>query len=266
MKDNIGNSPPRTFLSRVFLLSGAFGFHPARLGRALVGFPRFISNCMTYYNQRAPGDLALSVRSLYPILDESHVAAGSTLGHYFHQDLWAARKIFARKPPRHVDIGSRIDGFIAHLLVFTKVEMVDIRPLKSTIPGLTFVQDDATQLSVYTSGSIDSLSSLHAAEHFGLGRYGDPIDPQGHLKFMSSLQRVLAEGGRLYFSVPIGRQRLEFNAHRVLNVETVLAQYNRLRLVSVSFVDDDGDLHEEVSPGQIPGNMEYGCGLFEFTK
>jgi hypothetical protein len=27
----------------------------------------------------------------------------------------------------------------------------------------------------------DSISSLHAIEHFGLGRYGDTIDVNGHL-------------------------------------------------------------------------------------
>jgi hypothetical protein len=83
---------------------------------------------------------------------------------------------------------------------------------------------------------------------------------------MASLERVLANRGRLYFSTPLGRQRLEFNAHRVLGPDTVLSQFQRLRLVSVSYVDDDSRFHENVPPDEIPRQMDYGCGLFEFTK
>ena len=37
---------------------------------------------------------------------------------YFWQDLWAAQKIHAKKPVVHMDIGSRIDGFLLSLLSF----------------------------------------------------------------------------------------------------------------------------------------------------
>ena len=114
--------------------------------------------------------------------------------------------------------------------------------------------------------SIVSLSSLHAAEHFGLGRYSDPVDPWAHTKFMSSLERVLSPRGILYFSVPIGRERLEFNAHRIFDVSTVLTQFKKLRLVSFSYVDDVGELHEDVSPSGVPRSTSCGCGLFEFAK
>jgi len=43
---------------------------------------------------------------------------GDASGHYFHQDLIVARRIFERDPRKHVDVGSRIDGFVAHLAVF----------------------------------------------------------------------------------------------------------------------------------------------------
>jgi hypothetical protein len=38
-------------------------------------------------------------------------------------------------------------------------------------------------------GYCDSLSCLHALEHFGLGRYGDPIDPRGHEKGITRWRR-----------------------------------------------------------------------------
>jgi predicted SAM-dependent methyltransferase len=145
------------------------------------------------------------------------------------------------------------------------VTAIDIRSLESSINGLSFVQDDATELGRIESNSIDSLSTLHAAEHFGLGRYSDPIDPLACFKFMRSLQRVLAPGGRLYFSVPIGRERVEFNAHRVFAPKTILNAFSVLQLVSFSFVGDDGRFYEDIDPLAIP-ESNMACGLFEFTK
>ena len=143
--------------------------------------------------------------------------------------------------------------------------VVDIRPLKSRVKGLTFLRDDATELSQFPTGSVNSISSLHTAEHFGLGRYSDPIDPAACFKFMAALKRVLAPGGRLYFSVPIGRERVEFNAHRVFAPQTILESFPGLQLLSFSFVGDDGDLYEDVDPLTVP-KSELACGLFEFTK
>jgi hypothetical protein len=82
---------------------------------------------------------------------------------------------------------------------------------------------------------------------------------------MSSLQRILSPGGRLYFSVPVGRERVEFNAHRVFAPQTILDAFSALQLVSFSFVGDDGCLYEDIDPIDIP-NSDLACGLFEFTK
>jgi len=202
---------------------------------------------------------------MFPILTDREAAAGTASGSYFHQDLWAARKIFERRPEAHVDIGSRIDGFVAHLLSFMPVKVVDIRRLQSKVAGLTFLQDDATQLSRVEDNSILSLSSLNAAEHFGLGRYSDPVDPEACFKFMRALQRVLAPGGSLYFSVPVGRERVDFNAHRVFAPKTILDCFSVLQLVSFSLVADDDQLYEDIDPMSIP-KSELACGLFEFTK
>lgn len=142
---------------------------------------------------------------------------------------------------------------------------MDIRPLDSSISGLTFLQDDATDMLKVRTDSVESLSSLHVAEHFGLGRYGDPIDPAACFRFMASLQRVLSPGGTLYFSVPIGRERVEFNANRVFAPGTILKNFPVLRLISFSYVGDDGNLYEDRDPADLP-ESELACGLFEFTK
>lgn len=237
-----------------------------RVARALVdsrgrGLAHFLRS-LAEYRRRAGG--AFSWRDLNPVLHNVSEAAGYTSGHYFHQDLWAARKIYDRRPAAHVDVGSQIGGFVSHLLTFMEVTCIDVRPMQDSVWGLRFVQDDATEMRRFADGSVDSLSSLHAIEHFGLGRYGDPVDPDGHRKALRSFARVLSPGGRLYLGVPIGRERVEFNACRVLAPATVLEAVG-LPLLSFSAVDDEGNFHEAARPDDFRAS-HMACGLFEFTK
>jgi hypothetical protein len=241
------------------------GFNPGIFLKSLRFLPRYIRDLRTYQKMNPSPSFRFHVNDAFPILTDMKEGAGTTSGHYFHQDLWAAKKIYERRPKTHFDIGSRTDGFVAHLLVFMPVNVVDIRPLESDLPGLTFFQDDASELANLPTDGIDSLSTLHAAEHFGLGRYTDPVDPNACFQFMSALQRVLAPGGRLYFSVPVGRERVEFNANRVFAPQTILQSFSELKLVSFSFVGDDGRLNENTDPLALP-ESEMACGLFEFTK
>jgi len=253
-------------LRRVLVILGAFGFHPVVTAKALCGVPRFVRTLLQYRRMQTPNAFKLSIIDLIPIFSDFAAQAGTASGHYFHQDLWAARHIYKRRPNFHHDIGSRIDGFISHLLVFMDVTLIDLLPLDSAVPGLHFVQGNATHLHTFKDNSLMSLSSLHAAEHFGLGRYSDPIDPAAHENFMKELQRILAPGGRLYFSVPIGRERLNFNAHRVFSVTSVIDIFSHLKLLRFSYVDDDGNLHDMQTPYLFDRRLEYGCGLFEFSK
>lgn len=260
-----GWNQAKSLIVKAHIVLRTFGFDAIVLFRAVTGLPAYVRDAWKY--ARTPGVALFPLRlsSLRPCLADRFESAGVASGHYFHQDLWAARKIFQARPLRHVDIGSRVDGFVAHVLTFMPVEVVDVRPLTSKVDGLRFVQEDATTLRRYKDDSVESLSSLHAVEHFGLGRYGDPVNPDACLQAMRSLARVVQPGGRLYFSVPVGAQRLEFNSQRVFSPRTILNQFASLRLVSFSAVDDGGSLHVDADPDQFQ-TARYACGLFEFTK
>jgi hypothetical protein len=239
------------------------GFSPRRVVNSLRGIGPFIRDLIEY-RRRADQD-AMPIGAIFPILHERYTTGVSVDASYFYQDLWAARKIYKASPCRHVDIGSSVAGFIAHLLTFREVEVVDIRPVNLHVSGLTTTITDATTLAAYEDQSLESISTLHACEHFGLGRYGDPINPSGHIQFMRSLARVLRLGGRLYYSVPCGIEKLYFNAHRVISPETVLRTFKDLNLVSFSCVKDDGSFHEDANP-DILRNERYGTGMFEFAR
>ena len=114
-------------------------------------------------------------------------------------------------------------------------------------------------------GSIASLSSFHAIEHFGLGRYGDPIDPLGHQKAIAEMKRIVCGGGDILFSVPIGVQRIEFNGHRIFDPMEVIRLFEGFELVEFSAIDDKDAFHENVSVENYC-TLNYGCGLFHFKK
>lgn len=238
---------------------------PISLARHITEMPVFLANFVRYRQRQgeAVPNFRIRLRYLYPVLGERHASAGLASGHYFHQDIWAARLIHRAEPKRHVDVGSSVAGFIAHLLSFREVEYVDIRPLRTNVTGLHYMQGSILALP-FPSGSLESVSALHVTEHIGLGRYGDPIDPSAWRKAIDELGRVLRPGGILYFSVPIGRERLEFDGHRVFDPITIIRAFEGLELTSFSFVNDSGDYVAEADPEGFSG--WYGCGLFRFRK
>ncbi len=240
------------------------GFDPRKTVRSLRGIPAFLRDLRDYKRRARGVPGAMPITALYPIMHERYVSNGDLDPHYFYMDLWAARRIYARRPERHVDIGSSISGFVSHLLTFMSVELVDVRPSEGLIDGLSTLVADGTTLTPYADGSVDSISSLHAAEHFGLGRYGDPVNPIGHIQFMKSLARVVKPGGRLYFAVPCGKERLMFNAQRVISPHTIVEAVG-LPLVSFSCVTDDRKFHRDCGI-EVVENEVFGCGMFEFTK
>ena len=252
------------FIKQIKRFLEMHGFDIIKIVKTLWHIPGFFKDCRDYTSKQSDS-FRLKLSQLMPVLLDKSETAGSLKGHYVHQDLWAARKIYKAKPKRHVDIGSRIDGFISSLLVFRDVEVVDIRPLESPYKELVFVQDDATQMVWFKDSELESVSCLHAFEHFGLGRYGDTVDPDSIKTFAAALSRVIRKQGLLYFSVPIGHERLEFNAQRVFNPRTILALFKDFELLSFAAVNDAGDYIEDTNM-DVFANAEFSCGLFEFRK
>lgn len=198
-----------------------------------------------------------------PLLGEWRESSGG-LGGYFLQDRLVARWIYEAKAENHVDVGSRIDGFIGHLSVFRHVDVLDIRSQTEEIANVTFHQVDLMEpLPGRWIGGADSLSCLHTIEHFGLGRYGDRIDPEGHMKGLAQLKRIVRPGGMFYLSTQIGPQRVEFNAHRVFAPETMLGWFaDGWRIERCAVIDDQRQLNESSDPKLLQSfNGKFGLGI-----
>ena len=203
-----------------------------KINNNLIGLILFFKNKKEYNSTNTRQTFQPLKRYYYLCLHDWSKNAGS-FHTYFWQDLWASQKIYQNNPDKHYDIGSRIDGFIAHLLT--------------------------------------SLSSLCALEHFGLGRYGDPIDPDGCFKAFSAIERVMKPGGKVYISVPIGKERLMYNAHRIFYPSTVVNSFPHMKLIEFSVVNPSAEgieknveLHKyDLCEDDDRGNR---FGLFVFEK
>lgn len=242
------------------------GVEPRTFRRTLAGLPKCLAHASAYARQ-SPSEPSFPIGKcdLHPVLGEHRAGAGGVTGHYFHQDLWAARKIFMRPPAEHLDVGSRIDAFVAHVLTFMRATVIDVRPLAEHVDGLRFIHADATHFSNIADATLASVLSRHADEHFGLGRCGSRFDHGAAEKAMAAFSLVLAPGGRLYFSVPIGPERLMFSAHRIFCPQTVLRHLSSLDLIPFAAVYVSGHFQPDVDRRDFEG-AEYSCGLFEFGR
>src|ERR1035437_9050587 len=113
-----------------------FGINPKKFLRALVNIPRYIKN-RNRFKKTYTGSLKFT-----PCLTDWYESAGDTESEYFVQDLFVAQEINRNNPVKHIDIGSRIDGFVAHIASFRKIEIFDIRPISSKIFNVDFRQRD----------------------------------------------------------------------------------------------------------------------------
>ncbi|MDB5239125.1 MAG: putative SAM-dependent methyltransferase [Candidatus Parcubacteria bacterium] len=186
--------------------------------------------------------------------------------HYIYHPAWAARVVARTRPQEHVDISSTLH-FCSIVSAFVPVKFYDYRPANIHLSNLFSGKADLTALP-FETGSIQSLSCMHTIEHIGLGRYGDPIDPDGDLKSIKELQRVLKPGGSLLFVVPVGRPRIIWNAHRIYSHAQVLSYFTGFDLKEFYLIPDNA---AETSPIEHATQAQsdaqkYGCGCFWFVK
>ena len=255
----------KKFLLSVSFISLQFGFDIVKPVKFFRGIPRYIRD---YWQFRSSYNGPLEI---LPCLHDWYEEGGNTKGEYFLQDLYVARMISQAKPKRHIDIGSSIEGFVAHVASFREIEVLDVRPITSEIPGIVFKQANlALPVSGVDKNSYDSVSCLHALEHFGLGRYGDPIDTQGHKKGLRNMTELLSNEGTFYLSTPIGKARVEFNANRVFDPREILAIATESGLTLRNFLlIQDSKVKEllltEEALHQL-ANQRYALGIFIFIK
>lgn len=131
---------------------------------------------------------------------------------------------------------------------------------------------DPASLPIALKGDYcDSVSCLHAIEHFGLGRYGDPINPEGYQQGIITMAQLLRPGGTFYLSTPIGKERVEFNASWVFDPRTIMrcTAASGMMLQKLILINAANGPRESAFDAAALADLalqHYQLGLFIFTK
>lgn len=255
-------------------MSGKLGSHLAKvlmLGPSLVWYYRQKKAFETLY--AASTDRSFAAGNLYPCFLDRFAEGGEASGYFFQQNQIVAELIYEARPAHHVDVGSRIDLLVAKLALFCPVEVIDYRPINTTARNISYRQADIMRAQPELEDYTNSLSSVDALECFGLGRYGEPLDPDGHRKGFRTLARMVRLGGRFYFAVPISsRQRFEFNAHRIFSLPYLVEMVGAhgFDIESFHYVDDAGEAHRNVDHRSGDAahtfGLHCGAGIFVLVK
>lgn len=230
-----------------------------------ITFPLIFKNYLLFRKKDVTKRFSIPFSSVQPSLFENTPFTRFDT-HYIYHTAWAARKVEEINAKEHVDISSSL-YFSSIVSAFKRVYFYDFRPAKLNLSNLISESEDLTKLS-FPDNSIASLSCMHTVEHVGLGRYGDPINPDGDLDAAKELERVVAEGGSLLFVVPIGKPKIQFDAHRIYSYAMVLEMFPNLKLKEFSLIPDNalqtGIIYNATE--KQSDKQEYGCGCFWFVK
>lgn len=185
--------------------------------------------------------------------------------HYVLHTAWAGRVLAKLRPKLHIDISSNLYFNVA-CSAFIPIKFYDYRPAKLCLDNLQCDRADLMRLP-FADASVNSLSCMHVVEHIGLGRYGDPLDAEGDIKAMRELARVVSVGGSLLFVVPVGRPRIQFNAHRIYSYEQIIGAFSNYILQESALIPDVNceKWITNAAPEQVNA-QKYGCGCFWFIR
>ena len=253
-------------LKKALLLFGAGSLKGIII--TLKNYPSFLKDYIMFkklYNQVDLKRFDFKFIDLYPCVNDKTVNTGFDRHYVFHT-AWAARKVKQVNPEVHYDISSSV-YFNAIVSAFVPINFYDYRPAIMNLSGLVSEHADLYQLPFETN-SIKSLSCMHVIEHIGLGRYGDLMDYNGDLKAIAEIKRVVSNGGDLLFVIPIGKNIIMYNAHRIYAYEQIVKYFDGFELVEFSLIEDDshGGTIVENATEELSDMQEYGCGMFWFKK
>jgi SAM-dependent methyltransferase len=188
-------------------MEGATLFDGKHVPRPAVGIPTGSTN----KGQVSDGLLSLlGFDGLRPIWDKpvmAHLLSLKSLSvpHYPHsaEDLRLAYDTFPPDRYNVVGVWSSISPWVELGLLNWGVERVitvDYNPpIIVNTPEITSMSVDA---DIIGPNKFDMIVSFSGIEHDGLGRYGDPIQPNGDMRAMRDFFYYLRPGGVLFLAVP----------------------------------------------------------------
>jgi hypothetical protein len=209
------------------------GIDARRFVKSIFFLPRLFSDLRKYV---ALGGEVHGVLGIY----NEDAGEGCSFSDYMILDHLVVQQLKQRNPLHHLDVGSRVDGLVLQASLLCSVTCMDVRPnpkLKDFgIGSLTADVCSKNIRSSLESESFESISSVHAIEHFGLGRYGDTINPSAVDNFLSNIHFLLKKHGTFYLGFPCGDNQIIYNAHRLMRPSFYLQKLNCMFMTEKVFL------------------------------
>jgi SAM-dependent methyltransferase len=180
---------------------------------------------------------------------------------------FAAKHLMRLNPEKLLDVGS-YRHFVIGLLAGRAVTTVDVRPRNKILENETILVCDSKKLDL-PDDCVDVVVSLCAVEHFGLGRYGDEIDPDGDLKAVAEMMRVVRPGGHVILTTTItgGAPFVAFNVHRVYDRAMIMQMTSPMICRDETvFSISGGDSTGVENASKTPRLWDIYCGCFRKPK
>jgi len=97
------------------------------------------------------------------------------------------------------------------------------------------------------------------------------LTPMVGLIALHNLFSMLSLGGTLYVSVPVGRPKVEYDAHRVFRAETLIhAMSPHAQIKEIALIRDNNEFtnfgSDMVSATNSADEQSYGCLILSVTK
>ena len=93
----------------------------------------------------------------------------------------------------------------------------------------------------FKNNFFDVITAISTIEHVGLGRYGDPISPEGDIHALREIERVLKPGGKLIFTIPSGIDTICYSEqkvplHRVYSSQKLNKMLSHFLFFEISYI------------------------------
>jgi hypothetical protein len=201
-----------------------------------------------------------------PCLDEDTNQTSFDL-HYLYSFAWALRRVLSNSPKHHVDIGSSL-YLSAGVSAEIPTTFIDFRPAKIELKNLSCAQGDLSDSTQWRHRHLESVSCIHVVEHIGLAQYGDPLDVNADVTAIRNLISAAKIGGKIYFSVPVGRPEIYFNAHRIYKARWIAEFFAPFCLLNNFYLIPSDPVVMPISDCDLDSadKYSYASGCFEFVK
>jgi SAM-dependent methyltransferase len=176
-------------------------------------------------------------------------------------------------PGRVLDFGSG-NGLMALGAVFAGNAVVAVDLQAEQYPfdprPIEYVRGDFNELE-FEQESFDQILNCSSIEHVGLaGRFGAVDDPDGDLRAMEKMARILKRDGNMVLTVPVGLDGVYAPHHRVYGEERLPRLLEHWQVEEeIYWAKPRGDRYEPVPRGQALAETSsatyYALGLFAVT-